>query len=400
MSSRYLNNWLAAYLKYTDGTEPPTSYHTWTAIAMIAGALQRKVYLPWGHEKIYPNMFLVLVGPSGKCRKGTAMNIGKEIVKDVNIPLVSESIIREALIKRMGDSVNNFTDPDDGDIKFHCSLMCMSDELSVFLGQHDVKFLADLTDWYDSRDEWKYETKNSGSDRIQGVCFTLLGATAPDWLCSILPDEAIGGGFTSRIIFIVEEDKRKIVSKPVYTDEHKKLKEALVKDLEKIHTMCGAFQFHPKAETLYVKWYEQEEKKARAGNPAIPDPRFAGYCDRRATHIRKLSMIVSAAKNDERIITEEDFEDARKLLEAAEIRMHKTFSGIGSASYSAVIEKILDYIIIRNKVKRSELLKQFYKDVDSAMLKNVEEVLSQMKLIEIRLQPGSGDCEYVYIGPR
>lgn len=328
------------------------------------------------------------------------MTMGKEILKDINVPLASESITREALIKRMSDSVDNFTDPDDGDIKFHCSLMCMSDELSVFLGQHDVKFLADLTDWYDSADDWKYETKNSGSNRIQGICFTLLGATAPDWLCSILPEEAIGGGFTSRIIFIVEENKRKTVAKPRYTEEELKLKDALTKDLERIGTMAGRFSFSDEAEQLYIKWYEMEERKIAAGNPPIPDPRFSGYCDRRATHIRKLAMIVSASRRDTKIIMPEDFKRAQELLEAVEVRMHKTFSGIGGASYSAVIEKILDFIIIRKQVKRSQLLKQFYKDVDSAMLKSVEEVLSQMKLIEIRLQPGTGDCEYVYIGPK
>ena len=204
---RELNDWISAYLKYVENTEPPISYHTWTAVSMIAGALQRKVYLNWGHDTIYPNMYIVLIGPSGRARKGTAMNIGKDILKDIGISMTSESITREALIRDMKDAVTNFPDATTGKVRFHCSLTALSEELSVFLGQNDIKFLADLTDWYDSRDSWTYRTKGSGTDKIQGVCFNILGATAPDWLQSILPQEAVGGGFTSRIIFVVEETK-------------------------------------------------------------------------------------------------------------------------------------------------------------------------------------------------
>ena len=93
MGSRYYNDFLSAYLAYTNNTEPPTSYHTWTALSMIAAALQRRVYIKWGYETIYPNMYIVLVGPSGKCRKGTAMNVGKDLLKDLaGISVASDQI--------------------------------------------------------------------------------------------------------------------------------------------------------------------------------------------------------------------------------------------------------------------------------------------------------------------
>lgn len=203
MTRRVLSDWLVAYARFTEGTEPPTSYHAWCGVSVIAGALQRKCYLRWPPEIIYPNFYIVLVGPTGKCRKGTAMRLARDIVKDAALPVVAESITREQLIRRMSKAVNNFTDATTGAIRFHCSLHCMSPELSVFLGKEEVRFMADLTDWYDCADEWKYETKHQGYDHIQGVCFNLLGATAPDWFTTMLPKAAIGGGFTARIIFVV-----------------------------------------------------------------------------------------------------------------------------------------------------------------------------------------------------
>ena len=96
MSRVIKGDWISAYLKFTENTESPTSYHIWTAIACIAGALQRKCFMQWGLERIYPNMYIVLVGPAGRTRKSVAINIGQDIFKALELPLASESITPEA----------------------------------------------------------------------------------------------------------------------------------------------------------------------------------------------------------------------------------------------------------------------------------------------------------------
>ena len=422
MSSRQLNDWLSGYLEYTEESEPPLSYHVWVGISLMAASLQRRIYLRWGYEVIYPNMYIVLIGPSGKCRKGTAMTIGKDIIKDIGIKITSESITREALIRSMKRAVVNYIEPDTGNIIFHCSLTAISPELSVFLGQNDVKFLADLTDWYDSLDSWTYETKNVGIDEIQGICFNLLGATAPDWLQSILPEEAIGGGFTSRIIFIVEENKSKVV--PIYnmTDDDRKLREDLVEenkrktipepkitdrlqhirealraDLERIATLSGEFVMTDETRALYSAWYQKQDDNTRAGNPAIDDPRFTGYCERRATHIRKLCMIFSASRGDDLLITSADFIRGIDVLTTAEKKMPKVFGGLGNAQYVKVTEKLLIFFKERKRVSRSELLVIFYRDLDMPTLETIEKTLSAMKVIKIKHDIAKGEVYYEWI---
>lgn len=393
--ARRLSDWLSGYLEYADESEPPLSYHTWVGVSLIASTLRRRCYFKWGFETIYPNMYIVLIGPSGKCRKGTAMRLGYDIIKNAGPKIIAESITREALIRNMKDAVDNVMD--GGKIFYHCSLTCMSEELSVFLGQGDVKFLADLTDWYDSKDKWKYETKNSGKDEIQGVCFNLLGATAADWLVSILPQEAIGGGFTSRIIFIVEENKRKTLPKPVLTARTVKLMAALRADLEHIGTLAGGFYFSPDTEEEYMSWYQQQDSNAAKGNPAIKDPRFSGYCDRRATHLRKLCMIFSASRGDDMQIQQHDFERARKTLEAAEVKMARVFSGLGSAKYAQVTEKMLSFLAQRKSVTQEELLIVFYRDMDYETLKIIEATLERMGVLKIEHDTVKRVTRYTYL---
>ena len=343
-------------------------------------------------------MYVVLVGPSGKCRKGTAMTIGRDIIKDIGISMTSESTTREALIRDMKEALASFTDPSDGLIKFHCSLTCHSEELSVFLGQNDLSFLSNLTDWFDSRDSWTYRTKGAGTDKIQGVCFNLLGATAPDWLSSIIPEEAVGGGFTSRIIFIVEEDKGKTVPVHYVTEEEKQLGNWLKEDLARIVNMAGPFTFDEKGHKMYIDWYVQSEKEIRNNRPAIADPRFAGYCDRRATHLRKISMAMSASRGESRIITDEDFQRAVSVLKGAEINMENTFGGLGQSQYSQVTEKVLKFIMKRKEVPRSELLQLFYRDVDAQTMQIVETLLEQMKVVKVIRNPAKSEIIYKYIG--
>jgi len=397
--SREVSDWLSGYLLYTENSEPPLSYHTWCGLAMIAGALQRKVHLRWGFEKIHPNLFIVLVGPSGKARKGVALGIAKSMLSQVpGLSIAPEASTREAVISSMKRAITNYQDPSNGTIKFHCSLTAFSEELSVFLGQNDIKFLANLTDWYDSKDKWAYETVGRGRDSLEGLCFNLLGATAPEWLQSMLPQEAVGGGFTSRIIFVVEDKKGKTVAKHNLTIAETDLEGALTRDLERINQLAGSFQFSPAGEAAYVGWYEEQDRLLAKGEHPIEDPRFAGYCERRATHLRKVMMLMSVSRGDDLILNEQDFERAIKMMRSTELKMHRTFGGLGQAKYSDATEKVMNYIRTLGITTRSVLMSKFYRDVDASTLKIIEEVMTQMKVIKIEMTADMKDKTYKWIG--
>lgn len=398
--ARELGNWLDAYLEYTDNTESPTSYHIWCGLATIAGALQRKVYLRWGiGQVIYPNLYVVLIGPSGRTRKGVALGIAKDILKQVpGVTVAPESSSgKQSTIMVMKRAGLDFVDPTDSKTKRHCSVTAFSEELSVFLGQGDIAYLSSLTDWYDSKDDWEYETIGRGKDSIKGVCLNLVGGTAPDWIQSMIPHEAVGGGFTSRVIFIVEESKRKIVPEHTMTVRETELQEMLVRDLERISKMVGEIKMGREAKDLYVEWYIQQNKVAEAGGAAVDDPRFAGYNERRATHLRKLLLVSCASRGDDLTIVPDDFVRAIALLEEAERNMGKTFGGFGKSKTSDATEAVKDYLQKMGISTRSHVLSRFYRDVDAYTMTNIEETLRQMGCLAVKLMPGSLDKAYTWI---
>jgi len=382
---RELPDFLDGYLTYVQNSEPSRTYHTWAAISLLAGALQRKVKLIWGFEEIHCNMYIIFVGPAGKARKGVALGIAKNLL--LNIPGVSvaaESCTRESMILAMKRAISNYEDPTTGKIKIHCSLTAFSEELSVLLGQSDIKLLSNLCDWWDSKSIWTYETVGRGRDSLEGLCFNLLGATAPEWLQSMLPTEAIGGGFTSRCIFVVEETKGKVVPKHQLTPGEIDLGHTLDRDLERISQLKGQFTFSPTGSDCYTTWYTEQERLLSTGQPAVEDEHFAAYCERRATHIRKLSMVLSASRCDELVIDPQDFHRAVEILTFAERKMGHTFGGLGKYKYSDSQAKILDYIQRLKITTRSAVLAKFHRDIDATTLLEIERTMEQMGSVSVQ----------------
>ncbi len=403
MSNRELKSWLDSYLTYTENTESPLIYHTWCALSVIAGALQRRVYLKWGlGQVIYPNLYTVLIGPSGRTRKGVAIGIAKEFLKAVpHVTVTPESSSgRQAMILAMKRALRNFNDPSKNNkIEFHCAVTAFSEELAVFLGQGDIAYLSNLTDWYDSKDDWEYETVGRGKDSLQGLCLNLLGGTAPDWIQSMIPQEALGGGFTSRIIFVVEEKKRKIVPEHTITKEEYDLQGKLSRDLERIALLAGEISFTPAAKQLYVNWYVEQDTRMANKDMPVSDHRFAGYCERRATHLRKIMILCSASRSDDLLINEDDFKLALHLLSAAEENMHKTFGGLGKARNSDELEQIINYIKEHRITTREVVMRKFYRDIDIDNFMKIEETLERhMKVIQVIHNADMKIVSYRWVG--
>ena len=384
MSSRILEDWLDSYVKLTDNSEPPQTYRLWCGISVIAACLKRKCVLNWGTLTLYPNMYIVLVGPSGRCRKGTAMNQGMYFLREMGIRLAAESITREALIRELKTSTDTQVDVSTGAMYLHSSLTIYSQELTVFLGYNNLSLMADLTDWFDCRDTWTYRTKNQGTDEITGVWVNLIGATTPDLLQTTLPRDAIGGGLTSRMIFVYEQKKWKVVATPFLSKEERELQKALKQDLEKISMMAGEFKVTSEFIDAYVPWYISYSE----GKPPFDDYRFSGYFERRPTHLLKLCMICCAARNSNMLIDKCDFDKALQIIVTTEKKMQYTFSGVGKSDTADIMERVIAVLKTNREMPFQDLITQFYQDVDKFTLEKLLETLISMGYVTVDFSSG------------
>jgi hypothetical protein len=246
------------------------------------------------------------------------------MLDELGIISAPDSITREAFIRYLRNSVTETIFEEEGDrMETHCSLTCFSGELSVFLGFNRPEFMLDLIDLYDCPNLWRYVTKHKGVDEIHGPWLNILGATTPASFQDSLPSEAVGTGFTSRLI-LIHGDSYTPNPFPMMTDEIMAIRSDLAHDLEKILQLRGEFRMTADCLSRYVDWYNSHANKQRLINPNL-EP----YYGRKATHLRKLAMILSASRSDDMIIEVHDFSRAKTLLEHQEPGMLKCFHGYG-----------------------------------------------------------------------
>lgn len=370
---RKLDDWLSTYMTAVANTEPPRNYHLWTAISCLAGAVQRKCMINIGTLTFYPNMYIILVGPPGKTRKGTAMNIGERFLLNLGVPISGDAITREALVEALEESRATFTTK-DGDKVPHSSLSVISPEFTVFLGHENITLLDNLTDWYDCRERFEYRTKTQGVNIVPNVWFNILGATTPEMLRMALPQHLISGGFASRVIFIYEDRKFQSVPFPFLSEEERELMKLLAEDLAHINTINGNFTVTEEFLQDYSTWYKELE-----ANPPFTDPIFDGYLGRRQVHLIKLSMLCSLSRSDSLELTHDDFTRADIFLRGAEIGMPKAFLGVGRSSNADTIAKLMVEISEKKETTFGELMKKFYLDTDQQTLEKMLQTLEVMK---------------------
>lgn len=380
MAQRNIPDWIEGYLAYTEDSEPPQLFKEWCAVSVIAAALQRKCKLEWGTTVFYPNLYIVLTAPAGKARKGTAMAPARKFIDRIGIPLAAEAVTREALIRTLKES-ESVVSTENG-IIVHSSLTVFSPELTVFLGYNNTQLMSDLTDWFDCSEKWVYRTKTAGTDDISGVFINLLGATTPDLIRSTLPLDAIGGGLTSRMIFVFEEKKGKIVPFPFVSEETRKLETKLYYDIECINMLQGQFKFTKEFLSHWGDWYTAQEGKNPFG--ANYNKAFDGYIERRPTQVLKLSMVMNASRTDEMVLDEPDLARAIDLLERTEKKMPRAFGGIGM-SQNAQLTYAISELIARspNGVTISDIMRAHTFNGTTSEISDALDILVQSKMVRI-----------------
>lgn len=392
-SSRTLPDWLTGFMELTENSEPPILFRKWAGISTICAALQRKVRVDLGISlTFYPNMYIVLVGPSAT-GKGTVMKFASDIIEQIpSIRLAAQATSLQALIRRMKET--NLTDIDlvTGEQQYHSSLTIFSTEFTVFLGYHNQELIAALCEWYDCHSRWSYETIARKKEEVIGVWVNILAGTTPDSLQSSLPIESIGGGLTSRIIFVYEEKKNKLVVVPTKSEREIRLQQALINDLEQIAMLSGRMQYTEGYLEKYTTWCYHADK-----NPPFYDRKFDGYCGRRRNHLLSLSMVCSASRSDEMIMTADDFDTAAALLSEVEVKMGRVFKGMGRSDISALLNDAVVYIA-NSKVPDIpiwQFAKHFEGDMDKVIMDKVITTLESMKVVKVIKRPGADSIIHI-----
>lgn len=390
--SRKCENWLKTLGEYVEDTESPRHFWLWSGLFILGAALQRKVWLPFGLDTIYPNLFVLVVAPPGWSRKGAPVGFAKDILEDIGLPVGIDSPTKRHLTKRLHALSETEQFFYEGFMRPQAPLALVSRELSSFLAVDPKNMIEAITDLYDSHKKWDYGTSGKGEDILRNLCISCLFATTPDWIARNLPEEAIGGGFTSRFLLISGVDRYKEVAVPPLPPPplYKKLK----MDLEVIAHLSGEFTWGEGAEELFTKWYGGIKPWA----DSVGDDRLYSGFSRVHVQAIKTAMSLHIARKDDLVLEKTDMIKAIALMKTTYATASEAFSSHGRSPLAVAIDKIIKQLKTFGTMTTSRLLTMNYRDVTKKGLMEILENLETMKMIEVEYDEETKSTLVYWIG--
>jgi len=390
---------------YTQGLPSPENYIDWSWYYIVSAALQRRVWMGSDNQQLFPNMYVILVGPPGT-GKGLVLrevtnllrywtldmsegakdiaktteekaqiaalvetNVAnatktefqgqgkgkKETIKPLLIPVSADAITYEALVLAVGDSYRyiNYRDTSKEPHRIvpygHSSLCFILQELSSLMRKRTNDTVNYLLGIYDCPKDYEYTTITRGKDRVRRGCLNIIAGTTPSFMQSTFDEGLIGEGFTSRTFYIYAPKNRFNVAmfRSNVTPEQEEALKHLQEHIRKLTSMYGPVKITDEAAQWFQEWWNELCEKQLFANKS---PEMVPYYARLNIHVMKLAMCLlfgEDASVDEfgkpaGYITIDILKRAIAILRKEEVNMHHALVLEGNNPVSKAAQKMLE----------------------------------------------------------
>jgi len=392
---------------YHESVESPQVYIDWTFYATVSACLQRRVWWGRGHV-LFPNLYIIFIGRPGLGKSIAAktstriissfasadlMKDGKlmKASKSAPIKIAPESMTPEYLLMYMADNRSTIELKKGGEQlprpgTSHASIAIFKHgELGTLINHKDSQIITNLTEGYDG-ENFSRCTKTQGNNDILNPCIALLGTATPNWVREVVDTRILKEGFSSRVIFVYANKKRKQSWDYSTTPEQDAALNELRNHLQKIiqPTFYGSVKVSDTVNNWMKEWYFENDEK-----PLNKDKNLESYYARKKIHLMKLIMCMHFSEYTDFEITVDDCEKALILLNENERTMHLALAGAGKNDQHPIAEDIIHYLYKNKKATRRELIRNFMDQAPQHDLIAILDTLLEVDRIEATMKDGS-----------
>jgi hypothetical protein len=330
------------WLRWSEGTEPPTIYHKWSAIFTISSLVSRRCYLYGGEiHPYYCTLFMLFIGDPalGKGRAtGRASLVIDQVDPRINSP---DSVSGSKLFLEMSERKREFTVGTE--TRYYSPMAYISEELESFT-KADDELMSSLVDLW-AKSKYTYLTHAHKDITIYDPALTFLGNTNLTTFSTFVRSGRIAQGLARRLLLIyanepacvraLSEDWRKNPTKVAlyeriiwgakflaeakgefgYTDEWAALFEA---DHQRNHKRAKEKEFSHSAIDIYFK--ARKELVARLSMIACLS-RIAGLVKSQDS----LDLALGQLQGRCLILCAEDFHQADQWLKQVESNLDEVY---------------------------------------------------------------------------
>ncbi len=347
---------LDKYLDYVGDSEAPIVYHRWSFLSCVSAAMGRSVFLEKGHFKVFPNLYVMLMGDPG-ARKSTSILIAKDLLESAGYTRFSANhSTQDRFLSDLETAGSGGLD------EISAQFIC-AHEFNNFMGEQNVRFISALTELFDCSSSFESRHRAGKNSVITNPYVVLLGGNTHQNFGSCFPPAIINNGFLSRMLLVWGQKQRKVPNPPNLDPDKKSEFAKFFTNLQQNH--IGALAITPNArdamDEIYNKW------------DGLDDGRFLTYSERRHLHLQKL-VIICTASVGKMVIEYQDVVLANTMLAGVE----KDFSrAIGEFGKSKTAEEASIVMNVLYASKGPVSLNTIWSAVNTALQKyeNLRDIL-------------------------
>lgn len=341
MAEKESQDWIELFLEYTDGINSPEAFRLWAGIVSVAGILERRVWSEIMGSQLYANLYTLLVSTPGVGKTQAILRTSKVWMGTKQLHVAANSVSRASLVDAVAKA-QRIIIKGGLPLDYH-SLQVASWEFGTLVPSYDLDFLNHLNELYDCGPYFREEKrmfKNSPID-ISNPQLNMLAGTQPAYLSTLLPDEAWGMGFMTRVIMVYSSEMPRRPKLFTNGEDRKVADPALLNELIRravdLFTEVGVVQWSSPAQLAFQSWVD-------SGMPPVPEhPRLEAYNTRRLIHVPKLAMISAASAGHALNVELPDFHRALAWLLDAEQTMPDVFRAMHGKSDMVVLRELYQF---------------------------------------------------------
>ena len=365
------NKFLEHYRAYTQGNETPESMHIWAGLSAIAGASEKKIWIPRGFFNIYLNQYLLFVSHAG-IGKSTAMNIARDLLEDTGAIVYEGATTKRMIVEDMEKDQNKDCMV-NGQRFVHSSVTFIADEFNVILDSGGPQIVKFFTEIFSKENTYSDRTKVHGSYGIPRPFLNIMGNVVPEWFGGNLAGDLSATGLLARCIIVHEDTPRGSFSKPVLDNAQLEERKKALQILLWVSAQSGELKIEDEAEDFFDVWYRKQKISAKE------DYRIAYYLERkRKIHVLRVAALM--ALGDQRMeIKILDFKRALHVFDMIDENMRlvlKFSGGNKSAQHGNKVIKMLK--ACGGELPAKTIGKVLYTDLT---LDEIKGLLEQLKAI-------------------
>lgn len=268
-----------------EGVETAYDYDLWSGLYLLSAACGRHCYVDRPRVPVHLNLFVVLTADSGITRKTTCVKEARKVLLELDARFQASehySILdgkssTEFILDRLFEQSVKYD---------QCQMSIMVDEMITVFGKekYATGIPGLLTDLYDCPEDRRGGgTVSAGVKPLRRVFVSMLTASTQAWLLRAINPDVIEGGFTSRTMFVVQEQPKKSIPWPEGGLDRSHIVEKLHDYYEYARSM-GKVSIADRALSFFSKWYRTRTKHR--------DPYRSSFESREDAHILKVSALL------------------------------------------------------------------------------------------------------------